>query len=195
LRAAFAVADALDEEPVEDVEHAPLLGDAVTIVDDAGVAVDDVMGANREDELPLFDDDPPDVDTVLLAPRTAVGRLSVDAGEAPATIVTVAEGVVEALDVEEEVDVEDAAVVVPDEAAEVVELDVLPDWVVADEAVAEAGEQAVRLVAVAAGAPETVPAVALVVCVPLAVPPDVLMKIDLRTSAFCQYCGAASITT
>jgi hypothetical protein len=53
----------------------------------------------------------------------------------------------------------------------------------------------VQVRAAAAAGPNTVPATALVVWVPLAVPPAVLMKTSFRVSAFCQYCGAASITT
>ena len=47
----------------------------------------------------------------------------------------------------------------------------------------------------AAAGPKTVPATAWVVCVPLAVPPDVLTNTSLSVSAFCQYLGAASMTT
>jgi hypothetical protein len=53
---------------------------------------------------------------------------------------------------------------------------------------------AVAVVAVAAF-DVTVPAGALVVCAPLALPPDVLMKSCLSISGLCQYCGATSITT
>lgn len=169
------------------MEQAPLVVEAVTMVEAAGVAVDEVIGVKIEDELLVLDDDPLDVEVAVLAgPRTAVGRLNEEAGALAAAIVT--EG--------EDVDV-DAAV---DEDAEAAVLGVAvaaaaPVCVVVDEAVAEAGEQAVSDTAVAAAGPETVPAVALVVCVPLAVPPEVLTKTVLRMSAFCQYCGAASITT
>jgi hypothetical protein len=53
----------------------------------------------------------------------------------------------------------------------------------------------VQVRATGAAGPNTVPATALVVCVPLAVPPAVLTKTSFRVSAFCQYCGAASMTT
>ena len=65
---------------------------------------------------------------------------------------------------------------------------------VALELAIEAGT-VVQVRAAAAAGPNTVPATAFVVWVPLAVPPAVLMKTSFRVSAFCQYCGATSITT
>jgi hypothetical protein len=53
----------------------------------------------------------------------------------------------------------------------------------------------VQVRATGAAGPNTVPATALVVWVPFAAPPAVLMKTSFRVSAFCQYCGATSITT
>jgi hypothetical protein len=53
----------------------------------------------------------------------------------------------------------------------------------------------VQVRATGAAGPNTVPATPLVVWVPLAAPPAVLTKTSFRVSAFCQYCGAASITT
>jgi hypothetical protein len=49
--------------------------------------------------------------------------------------------------------------------------------------------------AVGAAGPNTVPATAFVVWVPLADPPAVLTNTSLRVSAFCQYFGATSMTT
>ncbi len=43
--------------------------------------------------------------------------------------------------------------------------------------------------------PVTVPDGALVVAVPVGVPPAVLIQIWFRISGFCQYRGATSITT
>jgi hypothetical protein len=194
LRAALAVAEPAVEADAADVEQAPLVSDAVTMVDAAGVAVDEVMGAKVEDDVLDVEDVLVDgAGVVAVEPaRTAVGRLRDDDGVVAATEpsvgkagAAVAEDVPD--DVAEEVEVDDEVVVVVVVA--------VVDEVVEDEATAEAGEQAVTVVTVVAGGPETVPAVALVVCVPLAVPPDVLMKMDFRMSAFCQYCGAASITT
>jgi hypothetical protein len=65
---------------------------------------------------------------------------------------------------------------------------------VALELAIEAGT-VVQVRAAAAAGPNTVPATALVVWVPLAVPPAVLMKTSFSVSAFCQYFGATSITT
>jgi hypothetical protein len=48
---------------------------------------------------------------------------------------------------------------------------------------------------VVAAGPETVPATALVVCVPFAPPPAVLTNTSLSVSGLCQYFGAASMTT
>lgn len=172
------------------MEQAPLVVEAVTMVDAAGVAVDEVIGVKVEDELLVLDDDPLDVDVVVLAiPRTAVGRLNDEAGEFALAIVTEGEDV----DVDAAID-EDAEAAVLGVDEDVVAV-AAPACIVVDEAVAEAGEQAVSDTAVAAAGPETVPEVAFVVCVPLAVPPEVLTKTVLRMSAFCQYCGAASITT
>jgi hypothetical protein len=185
LRAAFAVAEAADADDAAEVEHAPLVVEAVTMVEAAVVAVDEVMGAKVEDD--VLDEDDEDGDVVVVVPAsTAVGRLSDEDGVLAATEETVG-------------DTEDVDDVVADVVAVVVaEVDedaVLVVDVVAEDAVAEAGEHDVTDVTAVEGAPETVPAVALVVWVPLAVPPEVLTKMALRTSAFCQYCGAASITT
>jgi hypothetical protein len=189
LRAAFAVVEAVEAASPEVVEHAPLVGDAVTIVDAAAVAVDEVIGVKVEDDVLVVDEDALGVEVVDV-PRTAVGKLRDDAGELAAAVVTLGDDA-EACDV-----VEDVAVDTVDDVDDDVELvSELLVCVVEDDAVADAGEQAVSAVAVAAGAPEMVPAVAFVVCVPLAVPPEVLTKIALRVSEFCQYCGAASITT
>ena len=190
LRAAFAVVEVVAPVAPAAVEHAPLVVEAVTIVDAAGVAVDEVIGEKVEDDV-LFVGDPVDAEVVVTGPSTAVGRLSDEAGELADAVVIAGDEV----DVGE-VAVEDGVAAVANTLdADVAVVAVLLVGVIEDEAVAEAGEQAVSVVAVAVGGPETVPAAAFVVCVPLAVPPDVLTKTALRISAFCQYCGAASITT
>jgi hypothetical protein len=61
--------------------------------------------------------------------------------------------------------------------------------------IGEDGEQVVPVEPVAAAGPATVPATACVDCVPLGGAPDVLTKTSLRTSGFCQYFGATSMTT
>jgi hypothetical protein len=179
LRAALDAAE-LVEVGAAVTEQAPLVVDVVIEAEAAAVGVDEVIGENVDNELDVEEVD----DDVVVVPGVAVGGDKVDA--VPDAVVEVGE-----VDVDDAI-VEDAVVVVLDVVGDDPVVGVL--LVVGVEAKADAGEHAVMVDAAVRG-PETVPAVALVVCVPLAVPPDVLMYIALRMSAFCQYCGAASITT
>jgi hypothetical protein len=187
LRAALDAAE-LVEAATCLTEQAPLVVDVVIEAEAALVGVDEVIGENVDDELEVeeVDDDVvldvviagADVDTAVPVVVVAVGI--VDVGE---VVVGEVEG--------DNALVEGVVVVAPDAVDDEPVAGAPPAivWAAAD-----AGEHAV-MVDVGAGSPKTVPATALVVCVPLGGAPDVLTNMALRISAFCQYGGAASITT
>ncbi len=194
-------------EPVAagDVVQTPLDGEVVIEAEAAAVGADEVIGEKVDDELdeddePDDDDDGLGNDVVVVVGSVAAGTASdgaemvpvvVDADEAEDIVDATLVAAVDAAVPLDEMLVDDELV----EAVVVAELVVLVLVVAAAAAAAEAGEHAVMAAAFAAGGPETVPALALVVWVPLAEPPEVLIKTRFRTSAFCQYGGAASITT
>jgi hypothetical protein len=197
LRAALDAAELVEAGAACVTEQTPLVVDVVIEAEAAAVGVDEVMGENVDDEL---DVEEVDDDAVVVPDMVVAGERGDDVFVVMGRVVVGERGDA-AVDVDDpevgEVDVDDALA----EAAVVVVLDVIDVdpvdgalLLVAVETMADAGEHAV-MNAVAAGGPKTVPAGALVVCVPLGVPPDVLMYMALRMSAFCQYCGAASITT
>jgi hypothetical protein len=180
-----------------DVVQTPLDGDVVTEADDAAVGVEEVIGENVDVE--LDDGDELGDDVVVAVESVAVGSAS-DGADVVSVVVDPDEADVVAATLVVEADttvpVDDEPV--DDGLVEAIVFDALVVVVlvvVVDSAAAEAGEHAVMAEAGAAGGPETVPALALVVWVPLAEPPEALMKMLFRISAFCQYFGAASITT
>jgi hypothetical protein len=201
--AAAAVA-AVVEDPEDTVEHVEVEGVAEIVADAAAVGVDDVMGENRV--VPVVPE--------VVAPAVEVVGI-VEVVEVVG-ITNVVEGV-EVVDVVEVVGVVGSgagvavinAVNAPDDVVAAVTLDELvvveelgeldeDEVVVLGPAETDAGEHAEGegvVAAAAAAGPETVPATALVVWVPLAVPPEVLMKMSLRMSGFCQYFEATSMTT
>jgi hypothetical protein len=193
LRAALDVAEPVEDEADCAAEQA-LVADVVIEAEAAAVAVDDVIGENVEDEL---DEEETEDDVPVVPGAVAATDEVVTVVPAIGVVVTMVSGVVDGMEICE-VEVDDAAV----EDVVVVGLGVVADDPVVDvlptvgvEATTEAGEHAMPADAIVAGGPDTVPTGALVVCVPLADPPDVLTNMELRMSAFCQYCGAASMTT
>jgi len=166
LRAALEDAAAPEADDPADVAQTPLEGEVVIEAEAAAVGVEEVIGANVEDELDVDEEDVVAADVVAVE-SVAVGMLSDDADVVPVVVVEPDKTrVLGALVVVVVVVVDDDVVeaVVADDAA----------LVVVCAAAADPGEQAV-VVAPAAGAPKTVPALALEVCVPLAEPPEVLM--------------------
>ena len=173
LRAALD--EIVDVEVTDDGEVAqtPLEGDVVIPAEAAGVGVDDVMGANIDDELEV---DAVGDEVVVVLGSAAVGRVRDEAGVRPVvdtvdpdgadiaatTLVVVVDG--PAVVVDEVVMV--MVIVVVDVVAVVV-------GVRADSTAVDAGEHAVD-VAAATGVPDTTPRLALVICVPLAEAPAVL---------------------
>ena len=173
LRAALD--EIVDVEVTDDGEVAqtPLEGDVVIPAEAAEVGVDDVMGANIDDELEV---DAVGDEVVVVLGSAAVGRVRDEAGVRPVvdtvdpdgadiaatTLVVVVDG--PAVVVDEVVMV--MVIVVVDVVAVVV-------GVRADSTAVDAGEHAVD-VAAATGVPDTTPRLALVICVPLAEAPAVL---------------------
>jgi hypothetical protein len=184
LRAALEAAELVEADDACVAEQAPLVGDVAIPAEAAVVGVDDVIGKNVEDEL---DVEEVDADVVVVLGGVAGSDKVVTVVPAVGVVVTMVVGVVGVMEIWE-VEVDDVlvaeAVVAVDVVADDIAVDVLPTLDI--EATAEAGEHAVPLDAVAAGGPDTVPAGAFVVCVPLADPPDVLTNMALRMSGFCQ---------
>jgi hypothetical protein len=170
LRAALEDAAAPEADDPTDVAQTPLEGEVVIVAEAAAVGVEEVIGANVDDELDVDEDvDEEDVIAadVAAAESVAVGMLSDDADVVPLVVVEPDKtNVLGALVVA-------VVVVVDDDVVEAVAADDAA-LVVVCAAATDPGEHAV-VVAPAAGAPKTVPALALVVCVPLAGPPEVLM--------------------
>jgi hypothetical protein len=164
LRAALD--EIVDVEVTDDGEVAqtPLEGDVVIPAEAAEVGVDDVMGANIDDELEV---DAVGDKVVVVLGSAAVGRVRDEAGVRP---------VVDAVDPDGADIAATTLVVVVDGPAVVVDEVVVVVVVVgvrADSTAVDAGEHAVNVVA-ATGVPDTTPRLALVICVPLAEAPAVL---------------------
>lgn len=201
LRAALDDDAAVELAAIGEVAQTPPDGEVVIAADAAAVGVDEVIGAKVDDGLDEDGPDDEDEDIAELVGSVAVGRLSDEAAVVLVVLPLVAAGVVVVEDAAVGVD----AAVVDDDVVEDAPAAEDDDVVVVDEAVdavwpadgaeAEAGEHAVRVFAALAEGPETVPALALVDCVPLGEPPAVLIKMLFRISGSCQYFGAASITT
>jgi len=169
LRAALD--EIVDVEVTDDGEVAqtPLEGDVVIPAEAAEVGVDDVMGANIDDELEV---DAVGDKVVVVLGSAAVGRVRDEAGVRP---------VVDAVDPDGADIAATTLVVVVDGPDVVVDEVVMVDadvvaavvGVGTDGIAVDAGEQAVNAAA-AAGAPDTTPRLAFVICVPLAEAPAVL---------------------
>jgi hypothetical protein len=166
LRAALEDAAAPEADDPADVAQRPLEGEVVIVAEAAAVGVEEVIGANVDDELGVDEEDVVAADVVAVE-SVAVGMVSDDGDVVPLVVVepdkTRVLGALVAV-VVVVVDDEEVEAVVADDAA----------LVVVCAAATDPGEHAV-VVAPAAGAPKTVPVLALVVCVPLAEPPEVLM--------------------
>ena len=141
----------------DDVAQTPLEGEAVIPAEAADVGVDDVMGVKVDDELDI------DVEEELAVGDDAVVEGVDAAGATPVAAV---------VDPDEIENAGVAAVVAVDEDEMADDVAACPAAV---DAAADAGEHTVVVAPPAAGVPETVPALALVVCVPLAEPPEVLI--------------------
>lgn len=168
LRAALEDAAALEADDPADVAQTPLEGEVVIVAEAAEVGVEEVIGANVDDELDVDEEDVVDEEDDVMADvvaveSVAVGMLSDGVVVEPLVLVEPDKTKVLGALVVVVVDDDVVEAVVADDAA----------LVVVCAAAADPGEHAV-VVAPAAGAPKTVPALALVVCVPLAEPPEVL---------------------
>lgn len=159
MRAALEETAAVEVVDADDVAQTPLEGEAVIPAEAADVGVDDVMGAKVDDEL----DVDADVEEELAVEDDAVVEAVDAAGVTPVAAV---------VDPDEIEDAGVVAVVAVDEDEMAEDVAACPAAV---DAAADAGEHTVVVVPPAPGAPETVPALALLVWVPVAGPPEVLI--------------------
>jgi hypothetical protein len=155
-----AVAQALEAEGVDSAVAA------------ADFGVDDVIGAKVDDEDDVDDveDEVVVVGDVMVEPATVVADNVIAPVAEVESVVDPADVVPAALVAAEEVDVDD---VDPDDVVDDDEVD--PDVLADDDDATDAGEHTVVAPLVATVGPDTKPGMALVVWVPLAVPPEVLM--------------------